>query len=443
MKTNLLGRVGVIFVVLLSVAVPLALVIHGQASAYMESQAARTAVAAALRALPAAQPVATMSLAGPAASDGERAELLKIVEAYEELRAGGQYAQAWELFHPETYGEWDAETWMGNQEEDAGHEVEDALGAVTLFSKDRKLVDVLIQGDTGVAELALQMAWPQGFVFRRDGGEWAIDLQRTDQAVATLSVGSQLSALSAQAEGGLLSLLMLSEVGGTLEALLDPDRVVASDPVREVTGAVVSGDTAQISMVRRGTVRVAAPLKCTGGSWSVAWDQPFTLLRPGMVLRDALNPDEAPEPSLDPDASACQFNLQQLATAAMMYCQDYDEKFPIADRWCDATFPYVKTDSIYACPADDGEYSYAMNYKLSRTLIGKVDSPSETILLFESEPSLKNAWDGKGNLPGSTLAEPPRHDGYNNFAWTDGHVTRSLNDDVGLNEYRLTKQAYE
>jgi len=84
-----------------------------------------------------------------------------------------------------------------------------------------------------------------------------------------------------------------------------------------------------------------------------------------------------------------------------------------------------------------------MNYKLSRTLIGKVDSPSETILLFESEPSRKNAWDGKGNLPGSTMAEPPLHDGYNNFAWTDGHVTRSLSDDVGLNEYRLTKQAYE
>jgi len=127
----------------------------------------------------------------------------------------------------------------------------------------------------------------------------------------------------------------------------------------------------------------------------------------------------------------------------LMYQQDYDGKMPIADRWCDGVEPYVPSMAVFACPADDGEYSYAMNYKLSRLHESKIEFASSTITLFESEPSRKNAWDGKGNLPGSTLAEPPRHDGCNNFAWTDGHVTRSLSDDVGLNEYRLTKQAYE
>lgn len=443
MGTKTLGRVGVIFVVLLSVAVPLALVIHGQASAYMDSQAARTAVATALSALPAAETAAPAQLAGTPATDAQKAELLRIVEAYERLRAREQYAQAWELFHPETYGAWDAEDWISNQKEGGAEEDDlgESLGMLTLLSKNRRLVDVVITGDRGVAELAIELSWPQSMVFRKSEGEWTIDLQRTDEAEAAAGVGAQLARMSADARGPMGLLMLGGGADVALESLLDPAHVAMTGATREVTAAAVEGDTAHISMVRRGSVHVAAPLTSEGGVWAIAWDKPFALMRPGVSLLEALA-EGAGGPAHE-QVATCQSNLKQLGLAAMMYAQDYDERMPFADRWCDQTFPYIRDESLYACPSDDSDYSYAMNYKLSRAPAARIASPSETILFFESEPGGRNAWDGKGKLPGATLADPPRHDGANNFAWVDGHVAAARTEEIGLDDYRLVKGAVE
>ena len=57
--------------------------------------------------------------------------------------------------------------------------------------------------------------------------------------------------------------------------------------------------------------------------------------------------------------SSCSSNLKQLATANLMYAQDYDETFSIGlgsdwwmDTWIRTTQPYVKNFQVYRCPSD-------------------------------------------------------------------------------------------
>jgi prepilin-type N-terminal cleavage/methylation domain-containing protein/prepilin-type processing-associated H-X9-DG protein len=57
--------------------------------------------------------------------------------------------------------------------------------------------------------------------------------------------------------------------------------------------------------------------------------------------------------------TSCLSNNKQLATAVMMYTQDYDEQFPAGvendwwqDTWVRLTQPYVKNYQVYRCPSD-------------------------------------------------------------------------------------------
>jgi prepilin-type N-terminal cleavage/methylation domain-containing protein/prepilin-type processing-associated H-X9-DG protein len=59
--------------------------------------------------------------------------------------------------------------------------------------------------------------------------------------------------------------------------------------------------------------------------------------------------------------AACTSNCKQLALGTLMYVQDYDEKFPMWDRFAGsntrplappaAIFPYVKNLELYTCPS--------------------------------------------------------------------------------------------
>lgn len=55
--------------------------------------------------------------------------------------------------------------------------------------------------------------------------------------------------------------------------------------------------------------------------------------------------------------AACSSNMKQLGLGAMMYLQDYDEKFPRFNHcysmtWREKIYPYVKSKQIFACPSD-------------------------------------------------------------------------------------------
>ena len=112
-------------------------------------------------------------------------------------------------------------------------------------------------------------------------------------------------------------------------------------------------------------------------------------------------------------------NLKQLALGIIQYTQDHDEKLPDADKWVDEIYPYVKTEAIFRDPsAPAGEkWSYAYNSTLSGVSLAKFDSPSSTVMLFESKLGVKNA-----NDTGESIPMPGRHQGGTDYALADGHV---------------------
>lgn len=106
----------------------------------------------------------------------------------------------------------------------------------------------------------------------------------------------------------------------------------------------------------------------------------------------------------------CSANQRQLALAALMYVQDYDQQLPRADAaWTELLEPYLKHPAVYECAADvDGPPSYHFNPALRSLELVAVTNPSEAILFFESDDEKTIAW---------------RHNDGANFAYVDGHVT--------------------
>ena len=127
--------------------------------------------------------------------------------------------------------------------------------------------------------------------------------------------------------------------------------------------------------------------------------------------------------------SSCQSNLKQLATAVMMYKQDYDEVFP-AHRWPDATHdpwwwqiqPYTKNAGILVCPSNrnlvsinGGQrsadnvrthndlraalgnpiigYGFSEQYTNGNTSDSAVQFPASKMMLMDSRHSLLPHWD--------------------------------------------------
>jgi prepilin-type processing-associated H-X9-DG protein len=115
----------------------------------------------------------------------------------------------------------------------------------------------------------------------------------------------------------------------------------------------------------------------------------------------------------------CMSNLKALASAQLMYANDYRNQLPIASQWGDLIRPYAKPDH-YRCPSiRQGQgFGYAMNVRLSRQRVGAHVGASLPPLLYDSSNLAWNAHD-----PVSSLPNPPRHKRWgNNVAFADGHV---------------------
>lgn len=117
------------------------------------------------------------------------------------------------------------------------------------------------------------------------------------------------------------------------------------------------------------------------------------------------------------EKARCMSNMKQLSLGLMMYVQDYDEKFPPVIQWTPGVEPYVKNRDIYHCPSDPGQHSYAMNANLCCGSLAAVAEPAKITMLFESNLHKPNA---AGTA--TVVAKPPRHEGMNNYSFTDGHV---------------------
>lgn len=126
-----------------------------------------------------------------------------------------------------------------------------------------------------------------------------------------------------------------------------------------------------------------------------------------------------PEGPIFAQRVASQLNLKQIALGIIQYAQDHDEKMPDAATWVDEIMPYVKSEAIFHDPsAPAGEkWSYAYNRALSHQPLAALDSPAQTVLLFESNLGVKNASDTSQSVP-----VPGRHLGGTDYAQADGHA---------------------
>jgi prepilin-type N-terminal cleavage/methylation domain-containing protein/prepilin-type processing-associated H-X9-DG protein len=161
--------------------------------------------------------------------------------------------------------------------------------------------------------------------------------------------------------------------------------------------------------------------------------------------------------------ATCHSNLKQMATAMLMYVQDYDERFPAAAA-CGATcpppwdlsiYPYIKNYQVFMCPSNPrnnesawGPYygythvvfpTYGYNNALQQQSLASVTLPAETCLLGDSQHTgltlgdVRTAWPkicatfasyggctNRGTL--DDAIKYAAHSDGNNRAFADGHV---------------------
>ncbi|MBW3623802.1 MAG: hypothetical protein KY468_10395 [Armatimonadetes bacterium] len=128
----------------------------------------------------------------------------------------------------------------------------------------------------------------------------------------------------------------------------------------------------------------------------------------------------------------CTNQQRQLANAILAYAEDHDGRLPRANAWVQALKPYVEDQSVFHCPADPQPgTSYAMNMKLSGVNLNEVESPSETVLFYETTK--------RGASPHGTGEDQAfRHGGRQAVAFLDGH-TEAITEPLEIEAFRLQK----
>lgn len=147
----------------------------------------------------------------------------------------------------------------------------------------------------------------------------------------------------------------------------------------------------------------------------------------------------------------CLSNLKRLASASLLYAADNDGKLMQRDRWLDqleqsgairialGSGTYDQASllelelGVQRCPhlikeglGGPGVYGYAMDSRLSKALVAEVETPSSTVLIFESINLARNASDPFQSFAGSSPigdARLPRPF----VAYADGHVRGLMN----------------
>lgn len=117
----------------------------------------------------------------------------------------------------------------------------------------------------------------------------------------------------------------------------------------------------------------------------------------------------------------CGTNMSNLGRAIMVYCNDYDDKYPTPDKWCDLLLQggYVSEKQFRCLGNKKARCSYAINPN------AKPNSPPDMVLLFET----KGGWNQFG---GPELVTADNHDGEGcNVLFNDFHVKFVKTDRLG------------
>lgn len=387
---------------------------------WMDGMAAREAVRRSLEALPRVADPKWPLPEGRQASPQEQAELQNAARSFLEALSSADYEAAWSLVDPDTLGAWTQETWLefiaenvaksGEDDEFSDWRMEEYLLPMLMFSgNELEVLEVQTWADEGLARLVVTIPWPIGLALVRTETGWCVDLTATDTMQARRAVQEQLQGFGAGEGMNFFKMIMAMEGGMFHPSFLG---MIPPDAESNITleQCVVLPEENRAAVVVHGNVQqhIALPLANGDRGWSIAWCRKVRIIPADAPLEGVARTNGTGA------RNACASNLKQLALAALMYAQDYDQHFPPADRWCTVTEPYVRDTTVYHCPADsaEGGYGYAMNFKLSRMPLGRVDAPAETVLFFESRLNRKDAYDRKEYpdhepYPGDSLALPP------------------------------------
>jgi hypothetical protein len=114
----------------------------------------------------------------------------------------------------------------------------------------------------------------------------------------------------------------------------------------------------------------------------------------------------------------CVSNISQLSVGVMMYATDNNERLPAGTNWCDVLMPYVKIERTYVCGLGKrGQKShYAFNAKLAGREMKDIQTPAQTVLIFEAD----SGWNAAGGQ--ELFPAKPRHDGLHAVGFADGHA---------------------
>jgi len=129
--------------------------------------------------------------------------------------------------------------------------------------------------------------------------------------------------------------------------------------------------------------------------------------------------------------TSCLSNLKQIGLGAVMYAQDYDERWVIYRLgsghvpnlfWPQLVEPYMKNEQIMQCPSrGDRSWEYGINYVhgCGRPL-AKMPKPAETLAFCDNQHQLAYCpcTGPAGYTPG---VEVPHNEGIN-VAFMDGHA---------------------
>lgn len=103
----------------------------------------------------------------------------------------------------------------------------------------------------------------------------------------------------------------------------------------------------------------------------------------------------------------------------MQYSNDWDNKLPPQHRWMDAIdnkyLAGINKATVFHCPAANVPYGYAMNRSVEGASLMQLDSPRDTVMLFETDSRTRNADGGIADMA------QPRH-GTLNCSYCDGHT---------------------
>jgi hypothetical protein len=121
----------------------------------------------------------------------------------------------------------------------------------------------------------------------------------------------------------------------------------------------------------------------------------------------------------------CMSNMKQLGMGMQLYMQDYDERLPACVMWDHAVESRLAKagkqddDSVehpFQCPAATSPASYGMNAALSAAREADVDSPAQTVLLFDADAPTRSFAGGPHDLARS------RHDNMPVVVFLNGHA---------------------